>query len=309
MATSVWHEDSQEGGLIGDRLAEETGPSEARLTQMRLVRQFVAQLIKEQGGDASSTLSDQEWSRLCEAAGDADSEEAAIARVVLRAYRGGDPSPNPAEGIVPGPPSAVPEPSPVQSALDQPPWPAITDEPTQAMAPEPVPLPPVFEAMQPSFVGKAWPVVDGPVPVPARTSPPADSPSPSPVVLAPPGPVPSRTPDFVADRSNGLIRRRGQSPARHRPRRCTTGQPACPHGEADRGGGGPPTGTTAHHRLMGPQLRRHHPALRGVAALGNGHHPASHPDCTRAAVCVTSPSCTGQGGTWLHTHTGDDSHH
>ena len=115
---------------------------------MGLVRQFVAQLIEEQGGDASSTLSDQEWSRLCEAAGDADSEEAAIARVVLRAYgRGGDPSPTSTEGFVPGPPATAPQPSAAQYVFDQPPWPATTDEPTQSRAPETAVLSPVFEAM------------------------------------------------------------------------------------------------------------------------------------------------------------------
>ena len=66
---------------------------------MQLVRQFVAQVIEEQGGAASSPLSDLEWSRLCEAAGPAGSDESAIARVVMRAYGLGlESSPVPASG-------------------------------------------------------------------------------------------------------------------------------------------------------------------------------------------------------------------
>ena len=98
-----------------------------------------------------------------------------------------------------------------QFVLDQPPWPAITDEPTQSMAPEPAVIPPVFEAMPPSFVGKAWPVVDVPVPVPTRTSPWADPPSPSPAVQAPPGPVPAGAQEFAPIEPPGTSHEVGSS--------------------------------------------------------------------------------------------------
>ena len=177
-----------------DRPGQGTESSEAHLKQMRLVRQFVSQLIGEQEGEGSSVLSDEEWSGLCEAAGEADSDETAIARVVLRAYGlpvdGGAPSttenggPRPAVPAVPPvflPTSdpilpLSPIPVPVSSGGSVPIGTAVTAQsPISPLDPIPV-----------SFEGKAWPVLDHPATSPTRSSSGVVPPSLVPVAAAQP---------------------------------------------------------------------------------------------------------------------------
>ena len=154
----------------------------------------MAQVIEEQGGGTSSVLSDLEWSRLCEAASHADSDESAIAKVVMRAYGLGlvEPSPAPSPEEYPQPVPAGPALSPaIQYSPNQQPWPATADRPVPTTAPafgpdEPVPG---YEAIPVSFVGKAWPIIDAPVPMPTQPAPGVNPLPPTPVLLAPPSPA------------------------------------------------------------------------------------------------------------------------
>ena len=171
MATSVWHESPRENGPMDDRAEMAPESTEAHLKQMRLVRQFVSQLIEEQGGDAAPALSDEEWSRLCDVAGDADSDETAIARIVLGAYgltadwstRGATerfPAPLPAAPAVPlmstedgrrAASVAVPVPVPEGGSV----------QPVGSVMPVPAPVS-ALDSMPVSFAGTAWQVLDHP---------------------------------------------------------------------------------------------------------------------------------------------------
>ena len=192
MATSVWQEDSHDAGVVADQAAEVAGSSEAHLRQMQLVRRFIAQLIGEQGG---ADLTDQEWSRLCAAEGESDSDETAIARVVMHAYgMGRTPGPSTPTEALPPPPSTAPQvPTAAHFVADQQPWPTTVKGPTQPLGPAVGPVAPVpaFETIPISFAGKAWPLLDAPASGPAPISPQmAPVALPSPVAPVPlPSPV------------------------------------------------------------------------------------------------------------------------
>ena len=187
MATSVWHENSHEGGPMVDRPAHGAESTEASLKQMRLVREFVSQLIEERGGDAAPALSDEEWSRLCDAAGDADSDETAIARIVLGAYGATT------DGSTPEATDRLLAPLPTAAEV-----PLVSRKTDDRLPPGPVPVPVVgplgsdapvpapislLDPMPVSFAGTAWQVLNHP----AATSTQFAS------GVAPPSPVPTHS--------------------------------------------------------------------------------------------------------------------
>ena len=210
MATSVWHQGPRESDLIGDHVTEGTESSEAHLRRMRLVRQFVSRVIEEQGGGSTSALTDDDWSRLCRTAQDAESDEAAIARVVMQAYglKAGGSVPEATEPV-PAPLPTVPDVPLASQHTSDPfptPWPVPVDGSTRPLisaAPDPVPVSPL-EPIPVSFAGKAWPVIDeagasltqpspgfaAPAPAPA----PAQAPMPVPAAPAAPSDVPGSAP-------------------------------------------------------------------------------------------------------------------
>jgi len=197
VATSVWHQGPRESDLIGDHVTEGTESSEAHLRRMRLVRQFVSRVIEEQGGGSTSALTDDDWSRLCRTAQDAESDEAAIARVVMQAYglKAGGSVPEATEPV-PAPLPTVPDVPLASQHTSDPfptPWPVPVDGSTRPLisaAPDPVPVSPL-EPIPVSFAGKAWPVIDeagasltqpspgfaAPAPAPAPAQAPATSPA------------------------------------------------------------------------------------------------------------------------------------
>ena len=186
VATSVWNESPREGGPMKDHPETAAESTEAHLKRMRLVREFVSQLIEEQGGDAAPALSDEEWSRLCDAAGDADSDETAVARIVLGAYGvTADRSRPEVTERIPTPLPVAPEmPLVSRTASGQlPPWPVPVDgsvQPLGSIVPVPVPVSPL-DPMPVSFSGTAWQVLDHPAATHSQPAPSVPTLAPDPI--------------------------------------------------------------------------------------------------------------------------------
>ncbi len=184
MATHEWQEDPGGHGPPEDFRVGKPGSSAENLRQMRLVRRFVAEVLEDQGGDRSSVLSEAEWSRLCEVASNAGSDEDAIARLVMQAYGQGAATALPTFGLEPQAPTSNPQ--------DVPPPQHLVDQVLAGSSPGQVlnlPIDPpgtiaASEGVPVSFVGKAWVGVDGQLPISAQPSPAAQS-----HLLVPSGPV------------------------------------------------------------------------------------------------------------------------
>ena len=64
-------------------------------------------------------------------------------------------------------------------------------------------------------------------------------------------------------------------------------------------------GTTARCHILGPEHRHHHSALRLLAVVGYGHHPASVPGCAQKPVRGGRAPRGGQAQAGVHPCTGD----
>ena len=95
MATTVWHEYPETSPPDAVPRLDGADTLAQRVRSMELVRQLVSEIIDGDGGQTGSSLTEDEWAQLCRTAEAAESEESAIAQIVMQAYRlraGGDAS-------------------------------------------------------------------------------------------------------------------------------------------------------------------------------------------------------------------------
>jgi sortase A len=86
MATTAWHESPETSPPDAVSLLEGSDTLAQRVRSMALVRRLVAEIIDGDDGQAGSNLTEDEWAQLCRTAEAAESEESAIAQVVVQAY-------------------------------------------------------------------------------------------------------------------------------------------------------------------------------------------------------------------------------
>ena len=86
MATTVWHESPETIPPIAASPVDGSDTLTQRVRSMVLVRQLVSEIIDRDGEQSGPKLTDDEWAQLCYTAETAESEESAIAQVVVQAY-------------------------------------------------------------------------------------------------------------------------------------------------------------------------------------------------------------------------------
>jgi sortase A len=86
MATTVWHEYPETSPPDAVPSMKGADTLTQRVQSMALVRQLVSEIVDGGDGLAGPTLTEDEWAQLCHTAETAESDESAIAQVVVQAY-------------------------------------------------------------------------------------------------------------------------------------------------------------------------------------------------------------------------------
>jgi sortase A len=86
MAATAWNESREIAAPDAASTVVGADSLVQRVRSMALVRRLVAEIVEGDGEQLDSDLSDGEWEQLCRMEERADSEESAIAQVILRAY-------------------------------------------------------------------------------------------------------------------------------------------------------------------------------------------------------------------------------